>query len=421
MKKKVIAALVATMMFGSTLTVDAAGLKDIFSAEYYAGQYQDLQDAFGNDEDALYEHFLEYGLEEGRVMNPIIDVAKYRKEYADLEAAFGDDWDAYVNHFFEYGIEENRENGTDFDIKAYVIAYGDIKEAFGDDYEAIAKHYAEYGIKENRVEASKTVIAEKEEAKKQEVSKPVPSPEEERLNGVYTDYHNDGSWNVMEYQDGKLIGEECYTAKGELSVYITYEYDEKGRILLNIWYNADGTVGSTIEYTYNADGSGLKTQTQGFDGSYDVEEFDAEGETTAKTFYNADGRCTGKSEYVDGRNTTSIFYDENGDVWMTSECTYDASGNLMYCWYNRVDGTRDVLYYEGGRTTKDIWYYTDGRYWVRLFASGERYNRVARETMYDSTDAIIEDVVYEFDVVTGEAFGYKVYDGDGNLIEEVVY
>ena len=133
MKRKLIAALVATMMFGSCLNVSAAGLKDIFNAKYYADQYPDLYDAFGYNEKALYNHFLTYGLKEGRVMNPIVDVVKYRETYGDLQDAFGDNWDLYVNHFFEYGINEDRENGTDFDIKAYVEAYGDIKEAFGDD------------------------------------------------------------------------------------------------------------------------------------------------------------------------------------------------------------------------------------------------------------------------------------------------
>ncbi len=44
-----------------------------------------------------------------------------------------------------------------------------------------------------------------------------------------------------------------------------------------------------------------------------------------------------------------------------------------------------------------------------------------RETTYDSTDAILKDKVYELDDDTGRRIGYKVYDGEGNLIEEVVY
>lgn len=420
MKKKVIAALVATMMFGSALTVDAAGLKDIFDAEYYAGQYQDLQDAFGNDEDALYKHFLEYGLEEGRVMNPIIDVVKYRKEYADLEAAFGDDWDAYINHFFEYGIEENRENGTDFDIKAYVSAYSDIKEVFGDDYEAIAKHYAEYGIKENRVEASKTVIAEKEEAKKQEVSKPVPSPEEERLNGVYTDYYKDGSWTVEEYRNGKILRYEYYTAEGVLYCYITYEYDAKERPLLEIYYDINDVAQSTTEYTYNADGSGSKKQTQA-SGYYDVTEFDAEGKTTAETSYNTDG---GRFVYVyvDGRAVSGTGYDSNGEVYATCEHTYDEYGTLLYFWYYYANGEKAVNYFnDSGHSTKAVWYYADGTYMVTLYDGNEAYWCGVRETTYDSTDAILKDKVYEIDGDTGRRLGYKVYDGEGNLITEVVY
>ena len=157
-------AVASVVLLNSGFSVGAAGLRDIFDAEYYASKYSDLKEAFGNDEEALYQHFINYGIKEGRVMNPVIDVVKYREQYKDLQEAFGDNWDAYINHYFTYGVNEHRENGTDFDLLAYLNAYGDLQAAFGNDYVAIAKHYEETGIKENRSEGSKAVMEARAEA-----------------------------------------------------------------------------------------------------------------------------------------------------------------------------------------------------------------------------------------------------------------
>lgn len=175
MKKLLALTLICGVALNSGLSVDAAGLKDVFNAKYYADQYPDLYNAFGYDETLLYSHFLKYGLKEGRVMNPVIDIVKYRDSYKDLDNAFGNNWDAYVQHYIEYGIKEKRDNGTDFDPIAYVESYSDIEEAFGNNFTAIIDHYQEYGMKEERKEASKVYQEEKkqiEAAKKPPVVAP---------------------------------------------------------------------------------------------------------------------------------------------------------------------------------------------------------------------------------------------------------
>ena len=156
MKKLLALSLICGIAISSGITADAAGLRDVFNAKYYAEQYPDLMEAFGYDEELLYKHFLEFGLNEGRVMNPVIDIVKYRDSYQDLDDAFGNNWDAYVQHYIEYGITEKRDNGTDFDPIAYVESYSDIEEAFGDNFEAIIEHYQEHGVNEQRQEASRS-------------------------------------------------------------------------------------------------------------------------------------------------------------------------------------------------------------------------------------------------------------------------
>lgn len=148
-KKLVILTAVGALTVGS-LSVSAAGLRDVFDAKYYADTYEDLKKAYGYDEEALFNHYVTWGLTEGRSMNPVFDVQAYRNAYGDLNEAFGEDWDAYVNHYFAYGMKEGRNSGILFDPIAYAEAYPDIKEAFGDDYVAILRHYLTYGIQEGR-------------------------------------------------------------------------------------------------------------------------------------------------------------------------------------------------------------------------------------------------------------------------------
>lgn len=150
LKKTMVVVAALALMLTSTLSTSAAGLKDVFDAKYYTERYEDLNKAFGYNEGMLYEHYLTYGLTEGRVSSPILNVAEYRAAYSDLDAAFGDNWDAYVEHYFTYGIKEGRTGGVYFDPIAYADAYPDIKAAFGDDYVAIVNHYLTYGIEEGR-------------------------------------------------------------------------------------------------------------------------------------------------------------------------------------------------------------------------------------------------------------------------------
>ena len=168
-----------------SLSVLAAGLRDIFNAKYYADSNPDVKEAFGYDEESLYQHYLTFGLSEGRSASPVFDVVAYREMYGDLDEAFGDNWDAYVEHYFTYGVEEHRVSGGTFDPIAYAEAYPDVKEAFGDDYEAIIEHFLNFGIAEGRT-AGVTVETEPEPAPAPAPS-PSPSaePEEEEVGSTY--------------------------------------------------------------------------------------------------------------------------------------------------------------------------------------------------------------------------------------------
>ncbi len=152
MKNVLVYGLVGTLLTGSVMTAQAAGLKDIFDAKVYS-EYDDLKEAFGDDEEALYNHYVAFGFEEGRVMNDLIDVKRYREAYADLDAAFGDDWDAYVDHYLTYGFKEGRNAFGEFDARYYFDTYADLRDAFGEDALALYTHYMDYGRSEGRASA----------------------------------------------------------------------------------------------------------------------------------------------------------------------------------------------------------------------------------------------------------------------------
>ena len=69
--------------------VEKSAYAPVFDASYYAKNNKDLKIAFGNDENALFQHFLNYGMSEGRQASAEFNVKSYRNAYADLRQAFG--------------------------------------------------------------------------------------------------------------------------------------------------------------------------------------------------------------------------------------------------------------------------------------------------------------------------------------------
>lgn len=400
MKKMVVAILAGTMLLSNGLQVSAAGLRDVFDANYYAEQYKDLKDAFGDNEDALYKHFVEYGLKEGRNMNPIIDIAKYRKQYEDLDKAFGDNWDAYVEHYFNYGVKENRDNGTNFDVKKYKEAYKDIQDAFGDDYKKIAKHYMEYGKKENRDKGNKEQIAKpaNKPANKPVVQKPVSLERSER-----TDYP-DGGWSIVDYDaKGYSVKTAYYKADGTLEFYLVYENDANGVRLKEFFHEASGELTTTAVYYYKADGKIDYTISTYAEGSY-VQKFNEDETVGEITYYDAEGNFE--------RREVNLF--ENG-AW--SGCiTYDEAGNKLqeYKAVEGEDGSINLVPVEPeeelGFTGTQEAVREDGSKMVYEYVNGQ----MVKSSYFDASGALVDYATYIRDE-NGRELSYTAYDANGNV------
>ena len=81
----------------------------IFDASYYYNSYPDVAAVCGMDENALFEHFINFGIYEGRSCSTAFNPQVYRQRYTDLQQVFGNDMAAYCQHYVLYGRNEGRD------------------------------------------------------------------------------------------------------------------------------------------------------------------------------------------------------------------------------------------------------------------------------------------------------------------------
>ena len=82
--------------------------------------------------------------------SPVFDPVYYSDHYIDLKNAFGDNAQALWNHFCAYGMNELRKASEEFDPIYYMNAYKDLKEAYGNNYPMYYFHYVAFGKAEGR-------------------------------------------------------------------------------------------------------------------------------------------------------------------------------------------------------------------------------------------------------------------------------
>lgn len=140
----------------------------VFDAAYYANRYPDLKTAFGNDDSALLQHFIQYGMAEGRQGSSQFDVYSYKNLYPDLRAAFGNNLKSYYMHYISSGKAEGRKatgvntlqnpittyNGIDYsavyDYNYYLKKYSDLAKIYTNDDIGLLAHFVNCGMGEGR-------------------------------------------------------------------------------------------------------------------------------------------------------------------------------------------------------------------------------------------------------------------------------
>lgn len=124
-KRLLFCSLLAILIFYS-INRNAYAAEDLFDPAYYAAAYQDVVNVFGTDPEALYNHYLNYGMKEGRYPfhgakpgQPVSGIASnsqagkfdpyyYASSYADVTASLGTDPEILYQHYLNYGMKEGR-------------------------------------------------------------------------------------------------------------------------------------------------------------------------------------------------------------------------------------------------------------------------------------------------------------------------
>lgn len=210
----------AFMLTMNTLGVSAADMSTFFDAEYYAKQYPDVVEICGTDEEALYEHYMTYGIKEGRNCSEIFNVTLYREHYPDLEKTFGDDWEAYVDHYLNTGVKEGRDGCGAFDAVTYADRYEDLKQAYGYDLEKLYEHYKLLGQAEGREAESFTAYLNRVEEETRRTEK-LESEFEALLKAYVAEY--DRYVNTVKPSWQRLYRSEAYQ---QFTAYMTEFWDK---------------------------------------------------------------------------------------------------------------------------------------------------------------------------------------------------
>lgn len=140
-----------------------------FDVNSYRNRYADLRHAYGNNKRAYYMHYLRYGQYENRQTtgctviwgaissingidySAVYDYATYLRINSDVARVIGNDEFAVLNHFINYGMSEGRLANSAFNVVSYMNRYGDLRSAYGNDYRAYYMHYLNYGKNEGRI------------------------------------------------------------------------------------------------------------------------------------------------------------------------------------------------------------------------------------------------------------------------------
>ncbi len=142
--------------------------KASFDINSYKLGYRDLRTAFGNDNKSYYLHYINYGYKENRKTTGItqlrqgttiyngVDYSKvynytyYVNKYPDVKKAFGNNEQAVIWHFVNYGMKEGRQGIKTFNLKVYKSKNADLRKAYGSDNKSYYMHYLKWGYKEKR-------------------------------------------------------------------------------------------------------------------------------------------------------------------------------------------------------------------------------------------------------------------------------
>ena len=103
----------------------------VYDFDYYVSRYDDIKTLYSNDRKGAFEHFLNYGMSEGRRGSAGFEAQSYYNRYPDLREAYGTDLRSYYEHYVDYGQYEGRTATGCPSLQGWVTSAG------GVDYSAV--------------------------------------------------------------------------------------------------------------------------------------------------------------------------------------------------------------------------------------------------------------------------------------------
>ena len=92
---------------GAVYTVSE--MSAVYDFDYYINKYADLKAAYANDPQGAFQHFITYGMYEGRQASASFNVYTYRRLNYDLRVHYaGRDLHWYYIHYITFGQSEGR-------------------------------------------------------------------------------------------------------------------------------------------------------------------------------------------------------------------------------------------------------------------------------------------------------------------------
>jgi hypothetical protein len=119
---------------------------NLFDANFYRANNPDLA---GFDDAQALQHLLEFGLNEGRMFSPFVDLDIYQANNPDLGAAGLTTNRQLYDHLSTFGAAEGRTFSLVFNINFYQAANADLQAA-GLNNEQLVEHFQNFGINEGR-------------------------------------------------------------------------------------------------------------------------------------------------------------------------------------------------------------------------------------------------------------------------------
>ncbi len=142
-----------TFKYGIIRSANAVSIPEelksyVFDPEYYVNRYSDVKAAYGTDEGKLYEHFVNYGIEEGRAASPYFDVKFYMNQNSQsFREEMKGDYEKAFNHFLSnVNSTTLMKLSETFDAAYYAQQNPDLTETT---VLGLLEHYVREGSKKN--------------------------------------------------------------------------------------------------------------------------------------------------------------------------------------------------------------------------------------------------------------------------------